>query len=161
MSAAVLPIQTWMDLMKAAIEDVTRGFGGVEGTAAPAPDRVQPWGGYISLIGENDSIRLGVSASEAGCMALARGVLVLEDDVELPKPVVADAVCELLNIIAGNLKRRAQDLTGKLSITLPLFLTEAPRTGPQLELAVEGAAIGPTPVAFVVMRTLGEASRPA
>jgi hypothetical protein len=152
MSVPPLPLATWSACLRSSVDAIAQGFGGVAAGAEATP-RVLPWGGYISLLGESDSIRLGVSASAEGCAALARGLLELDDGVEVPNKEVADALCEMVNIIAGHLKAKVQAQTGRLNIGLPMFLTEPPRTNGNLEVAVQSADIGGTPVALVIMRS--------
>jgi Chemotaxis phosphatase CheX len=151
MSAQALGLPSWLEQFGASIADVSQDFGGIQ-DSTDDPARVQQWGGYISLLNGEGSVRLGVSATEQGCLALARGVLALEDDVMLPKRDVADALCEFLNIVAGNLKKRVQEQTGALNIGLPVFLTEPPRSSADQEAVVKAVLIGATPVALTVIR---------
>jgi hypothetical protein len=110
------------------------------------------WGGYISMMGERTSVRVGITSTEAGSLALAQAVLGLEDDVIIPKRDIADAMCELMNIIAGQLKHELIAEAGALSIGLPVFLTEVPRTVSTLDLKVDAFSLGAQRVALLVMR---------
>ena len=130
--------------------------GGVVGLEpvgeAESQARALAWGGYISMMGERSSVRVGISSTEAGCLSLAQAVLGLEEDVMLPKRDVADAVCELMNIIAGKLKHDLAAQAGPLSIGLPVFLAEVPRTVSNLELSIRELRSSGHPVVLLVMR---------
>ena len=63
-------------------------------------------GAYISLTSESDSIQIGLLADRKDCQTLAKAMLGMEDDEALSDVDVGDAIGEILNIIAGVVKRQ-------------------------------------------------------
>lgn len=64
-------------------------------------------GAYISLTSESDSIQIGLLANRKDCQTLAKAMLGMEEEDEaLSDMDVGDAIGEILNIIAGVVKRQ-------------------------------------------------------
>ena len=79
-------------------------------------------GAHIALVGR-PSYELALVASPEGCVALSSAVLGM-DITGMPARVIADAIGELVNMLAGGIKRR---LAGgsELELGLPLYVTGA------------------------------------
>jgi hypothetical protein len=83
-------------------------------------------GAYLGLVAQEEPIQVGILVDSAGCQLLAKALLGMEPaDEDLPAPDVSDAMCEVINIIAGGLKRR---VSGKMQVTLglPIFVSGHP-----------------------------------
>ena len=108
-----------------AFEEVARAALGQAAVARrERPDAPPPrWqGAYIGLVAPQGALQVGIAAEEQGCQLLARSLLSLpESEPPLPDPELADAVCELANIVAGGFKSRARDKVGALTLGLPVF----------------------------------------
>jgi len=79
-------------------------------------------GAYLALVTGQSSIQIGIASDEAGCQALAKGLLSMtEADPPLAAPELADAFCEIVNIVAGAFKSRVRERLGSLSMGLPIF----------------------------------------
>jgi hypothetical protein len=73
-----------------------------------------PHGAYLALVAQGEPIQLGLLADPGGCQLLARTLLGMDpDDEELPTSDVSDAMCEIINIVAGGVKRRVSPGVGR------------------------------------------------
>jgi CheY-specific phosphatase CheX len=104
----------------AELAKVALGFSEPTTIAAAAlADTAHLVGAHIPLVGR-PSYELWFVASRAGCAALAGAVLGGMDADSLPPGVTADAISELVNMLAGGVKRR---LAGSdLELGLPVFV---------------------------------------
>lgn len=100
----------------------TLGYGEmVVGEFLLAPP-TQNMGAYISLVGDTESIELGVVADHAGCQRLAGVMLGLEEeDGPIPESELGDAMGELLNMIAGTVKTQLREHGLSVRLGLPMF----------------------------------------
>lgn len=115
----------WMNALEESAREVAlTALGFSECTTerdcgAPPPEL---FGAYLPLGTTFQPVQIGLLSGERGCQALAKALLGLTPlDDDLPLPDVGDAVSEVLNMLAGGLKRR---LAGRLELKLglPLFL---------------------------------------
>jgi hypothetical protein len=79
-------------------------------------------GAHIPLIGGGQAFDLALVASGDGCQALSRAILGASIGTALRDAEVADAVGEIVNMLAGSVKRRMAGLGAELELGLPLFL---------------------------------------
>jgi len=79
-------------------------------------------GAHIPVIGGNQAFDLALVASAEGCQALSRAILGMSDGAPLRDAEVADAVGEIVNMLAGTVKRRMAGHGAELVLGLPLFL---------------------------------------
>jgi hypothetical protein len=77
-------------------------------------------GAYLPLMAPWGSVQLALVSDEAGCGAIARGLLGMSPGEPLSAAEVADAVCEVLNILAGGVKAQLRE-RGPLQMGLPTF----------------------------------------
>jgi len=99
-----------------------------------------------------DSMHVGLTASSAGCRALARGLLRAPEDEELSDAEVVDGVNELMNIVAGKVKARLAGVDGTLRLGLPMFLTTPVRLTDRMERATDKVTFGPVECRLLVFR---------
>jgi len=79
-------------------------------------------GAHIPLIGGGQAFDLALVASPEGCQALSRAILCMTDKAPLRDAEVADAVGEIVNMLAGSVKRRISGHGAELVLGLPIFL---------------------------------------
>ncbi len=92
----------------------------VEGHADEPEPGLQ--GAYLALVAPTGALQIGIAAGEAGCQALAKGLMGMgEADPPLAAPEMADAFCEIVNIVAGGFKGRIREKVGSLTMGLPVF----------------------------------------
>lgn len=122
------PLENWVDAAKDAADDTALGalcFEELEKTA------VEDWstincdcGGYIALTTPHEAIQIGWAADLQTCTALARSLLVLEDDDPDPEhSEIRDAMGELANIMAGAIKTKiVKGGVTNIQLGLPFFV---------------------------------------
>jgi len=109
-------------------------------------------GAYLALVARDEPIQVGLLCDPAGCQVLAKALLGMDSaDENLPGTDVSDAMCEIINIVAGGLKRR---VSGELPVTLglPMFVAGHPLPNQQQEIWARELKIGPVPVNLLVLR---------
>jgi len=110
--------------LEAAFAETARGALGIDDVAVTArPAAVEPrWqGAYLGLVGPAGAIQIGVAADEPVCQELAKRLLgMAPGDEALPAADMADAFCEIVNIVAGAFKGKVRDRAA-LQIGLPVF----------------------------------------
>jgi hypothetical protein len=83
-------------------------------------------GAYLGLVASQMGIQIGIASDAAGCQVLSKGLLGRGDDAApLDAPEMADAFCEIANIVAGTFKSRVRDRLGTLAMGLPFFFQGA------------------------------------
>jgi CheY-specific phosphatase CheX len=113
----------WRNAIQSAAAELAQialGFSSPT-TIAPAAlaDTGQLVGAHIPLVGP-PSYELWFVASRSSCVALAGAMLGGMDVQSMPPGVTNDAMCELINMLAGGVKRR---LAGSdLELGLPVFV---------------------------------------
>jgi CheY-specific phosphatase CheX len=79
-------------------------------------------GAHIPIIGKGQAFDLALVSSADGCLALSRAILCAGPTAPLRDAEVADAVGEIVNMLAGAVKRRLSSHRADLELGLPLFL---------------------------------------
>lgn len=110
-------------LSEAVGEVAATVLGGV--SVAPASSGVTPsssHGAYLALVAQDEPIQVALLADAAGCQVLSKTLLGMDVAEEnLPDADVSDAMCEIINIVAGGLKRRVSQQM-PVTLGLPLFV---------------------------------------
>lgn len=79
-------------------------------------------GAYLALAAQDEPIQVGLLVDAAGCQILSKALLGMAPaDANLPDADVSDAMCEIINIVAGGLKHRVSTEL-RLVLGLPLFV---------------------------------------
>ena len=117
----------WLAAAEAAFADIARNALSISSFQKIKRDKAIPdgaAGAFIPLVGEHgSSVQLGLFSNDEGCSQLARRLLQLgPKDAAPAQEDVVDAMSEIANMVAGNLKRRPQLEAESMSIGLPLFL---------------------------------------
>ena len=79
-------------------------------------------GAHIPLVGGGQAFDLALVSSPEGCQALSRAILCMSEGAPLRDAEVADAVGEIVNMLAGSVKRRIAGHGADLALGLPLFI---------------------------------------
>jgi hypothetical protein len=79
-------------------------------------------GAHIPLVGAGQAFDLALVASADGCQALSRAILSMGPGPALRDADVADAVGEIVNMLAGSMKRGMSGLGADLALGLPIFI---------------------------------------
>jgi hypothetical protein len=141
--------------LEGAFGDVASAALGLPGVEVVARGNAAPrtWqGAYLGLVGPAGGFQIGVAADEAGCQALAMGLLgVAPGAAALPVAEMADAVCEIVNIVAGAFKARVRERVAQLAMGLPLFFHGAVQETEHTSLSVAEIRAGPVSAALVLV----------
>jgi hypothetical protein len=108
-------------------------------------------GAFMSLVTPEEPIQVGLVVERPGSQVLAKALLGMEaGDEDLPESDVSDAMCEVINMVAGGLKRRAD---GRLSIVLglPLFVSGEPLPNQQHRLSARALELGSAKVSVILL----------
>jgi hypothetical protein len=79
-------------------------------------------GAHIPLVGAGRAFDVAVVSSADGCQALARAILCMTPGAAITDAEVADAIGEIVNMLAGSMKRRLSGLAADLTLGLPIFI---------------------------------------
>lgn len=153
MSAPVLA--DWLAAAEKVLAELANSclaFDGVERTGHRTElPRTLP-GAYVPLVTPAGSLQVGIAAEIEQCRALARALLCMEPEEELAPADVADALGEIVNILAGGLKARMVESAPSISLGLPIFINGAIEPTDKLEFAISEMRIGPIPASLVLVQ---------
>lgn len=79
-------------------------------------------GAYLALVGDQAAMQLGVVATPTDCATIARALLMMNADEAISQEDIADAINEVINVVAGGVKSRLIDREPGLTLGLPLFV---------------------------------------
>jgi CheY-specific phosphatase CheX len=105
-------------------------------------------GCFVALVGEQESLQIGLASDSAGCQTLAQALFAADEP--LPDPDVSDALGEIANIIAGGVKKRRVAKTG-MALGLPMVMEGHVRITDRQEIAHLDVALGDVPVRLLVV----------
>lgn len=148
-----------LDALIAALDEVSTTVLGGEG-AAPLPSQRSSGpghGAYLSLNAGDEPVQVGLAVSPEGCQALAKALLGMDvADEDLPSADVSDAMCEVINMVAGGLKRRVSPGL-PITLGLPIFVAGQALPNHQQEVSSRSVALGDVAVS-VILLTQNEAA---
>jgi hypothetical protein len=152
----------WLADLEGAFEEVATTALGCAGMTVTGRHGAPPslHGAYLGLIGPSGAVQIGLASSQQGCQALARGLMGMgPDEAALPDGEVADAVCEIINIVAGAFKARVRDRATPLQMGLPVFIQGAIQSTERVAVRVAEVTFGSIPAALLLVhpRTDAEA----
>ncbi len=127
---------------------------------AAAPGGTRP-GAYIAILGQGESIHLGISTTAEGVRVLTRGMLRIRDDGALTDKDAVDGLSEILNIVAGKVKSRMAPRDGVLLLGLPMFINGRIQACDGMENVGADVMLGPVPCRLEVYRREREEHRAA
>jgi len=125
-SSTKLPLRHWRTAIAAAAKDVAVYALSFSSAAVKDPVGLEAAtamiGAHIPLIGAGQAYDLALVASADDCQLLSRAILCLGPGPTLPDPVIADAIGELANMLAGSMKRGLSSLGTELALGIPIFI---------------------------------------
>ncbi|HYH48767.1 MAG TPA: chemotaxis protein CheX [Acidimicrobiia bacterium] len=150
----------WVVAMADASAELALSLG-IEGVEVLGWHDVPPMGlagAYIPLLAEDQTLQLALLASPDGCADLSRLLLGMTPDEEVAAADIADAVGELVNIVAGGVKQRLQDAVqtswgGGLRLGLPVFIHGYVQPTQQLEVSLAAVRIGEVDAHLMALRS--------
>ncbi len=155
MSTATIDLQEWLTCLTDVANDLAtnhlRFESSTEQADATIGAGVHP-AVYVAILGSRNSMHLGLSATTAGCHALARAFLGLRGREDLTEREVIDGMSEILNILAGKVKSRMSTRDGSLKLGLPMFVAGTVGHGEGVERADHEVFLGPVPCRLHVFR---------
>ena len=149
-----ITLREWLECLRATAAALVGRTLRFDGTPVPPPpkgDSGSRPGAYIALVGERESMHVGLSSTSQGCRALARGLLGVRFDVEMSDKDVKDACAEVINILAGLAKAR-MGTDGSLRLGLPMFVTGEIQVTGDMEADSLAARLGPVDCQLHVYR---------
>jgi Chemotaxis phosphatase CheX len=156
MKAKVIGLDEWLKSLKDATKDLQETSLRFDASAKSEPaskyDEKRP-GAYIAVLGEHNSMHLGLCTTPHGCRALARGLLGMRSEEELSDRDAIDGVNEVMNIIAGKVKSRMTGRDGTLRLGMPIFMETPIQMRDNVERVSVEVKIGPVPVELLVFRS--------
>lgn len=120
-------IEQWIEALTQGMQELANSTLGYEDFTCLqwAPGNSIPanfCGSYMALLAETVSVQIGIAASNEHCQILAKRMLGMEPDEELPESDTADAIGEMVNIIAGTVKSVMAGYGYKLRLGLPMYV---------------------------------------
>jgi hypothetical protein len=164
-TGAGVAVSDWVLAMADASSELALSLG-IDGVELLGWHDVPPTGtagAYIPLLAEDQTLQLALLASPAGCADLSRLLLGMEPGEDVPDADIADAVGELVNIVAGGVKQRMQGPegtgTGSLRLGLPVFIHGYVQPTQQLEISLASARIGAVEAHLMALRSILPSNR--
>jgi hypothetical protein len=136
--SAVMSPQEWLKALASGFGELARASFGVERVEILGEhDRPAAGmsGAYLGLIAEKGSVQVGLAAPMEGCRELARGLFQLGPGDPVGDADVADAVCEIVNQLAGCVQRRVRPRL-EVQLGLPTFFHGPAQPTDRLGVAV-------------------------
>lgn len=121
--------------------------------AVSVPDGVL--GSFISLVSEADTVQTGFLSNKEGLAILAKAMLGMTPEEEISDSDRTDAVSEIINVVAGGVKRRLNEITGGMKLGLPMFIEGKVAHGESQEVITAKLVLGSVPVYLTVLRKKG------
>jgi Chemotaxis phosphatase CheX len=108
-------------------------------------------GAYLGLVADEEPIQVGLLVDPLGCQLLAKSLLGMDPaEEDLPPSDVSDAMCEVVNIVAGGLKRRVSERM-RITLGLPIFVAGHPLPNQQQEVSARALKLGDVAVKLLVL----------
>lgn len=117
------------------------------------PDDVS--GSFLTLFTEKDSVQVGIVANKKSLENMAKAMLCMGPEETVATADITDAIGEIINIVAGGVKRRLNEPTGGIKLGLPMFVEGKVAQGESQEGAVSQIKIGESLAYLLVLRKKG------
>ena len=116
----------WRTALETAAKEVATYALSVSGAVIKDPVGLETTtamiGAHIPLVGSGQAFDLALVATADGCQALSRAILQIGPGPALRDAEVADAVGEIVNMLAGSMKRKLSGFGADLTLGLPIFI---------------------------------------
>lgn len=154
MTPADAGLGAWLVDLEGAFEEVSTTALGLPGLSITGRHDQPPalHGAYLALVGPTGAVQIGLASIPEGCQALAKGLMGMGPaDPPLPEREMADAVCEIVNIVAGAFKARVRDRAGPLQMGLPVFIQGAVQATDRVAVRVAEVRLGDVPAVILLV----------
>jgi hypothetical protein len=108
-------------------------------------------GAYLGAVAQDEPVQVGIIVAAQGCQRLAKALLGMDAaDEDLSESDVSDAMCEIINILAGGLKRR---INAELPFTigLPIFVAGQPWPNAHQSVVERKLKLGNVPTSVILL----------
>ena len=126
MSKAKLTLAQWRNALEGAAHEIATNAFSFPGAKIFDPvsheAAAKMIGAHIPVLGGGGAFDLALVALPEDCQALSRAILYASPDQVLRDTEVADAIGEVVNMLAGSVKRRMTGVGAELELGLPIFL---------------------------------------
>jgi hypothetical protein len=145
----------WLDALEAELSSLATHALGLPPVRAVMRGTTPPpamEGAYLGLVSTAGPIQVGLATTSAGCQDLARGLLAMGGSAPLAPADVADAVCEVVNMLSGGVQRRVRQKFGfEVQLGLPTFFHGPVQPTERLGVAVSEVRVGDFAAAVLVL----------
>jgi CheY-specific phosphatase CheX len=147
---APFSLDDWLQAALGAAEECSKTTLGCALNTSEQP-RLPPelTGCFVALVGDSGSLQIGFGSDPAGCQTLAKALFASE--VDLPEEDVSDALGEIVNIIAGGVKKRMSAVQPPLAIGLPIVMRGQVRLSERQQVLEAEVSLGDVPVRLLVL----------
>ncbi len=121
-------LKAWLDALTAATDELattTLGFEGcqVDELLPQIPYPPPTAGAYLAMVGNEQTLQLAIVSDMQGCRLLSGALLgMVGDEDGLGESDIADAMGEIINIVAGGVKTRMAGSDKGFKLGLPMFI---------------------------------------
>ncbi|TMQ08463.1 MAG: chemotaxis protein CheX [Deltaproteobacteria bacterium] len=126
MSSLNVPLAQWRAAVEVAAREIATYALSLPGAVVQDPVGIECTakmiGAHIPLVGCGQGFDLALLSSPEGCRALSRAILGRPEAAVLRDSEIADAVGEIVNMLAGSVKRRLAGQRTELVLGLPIFI---------------------------------------
>ena len=149
-------VAPWLDAIVDATCELAEGTLGwfaspVDGAVPHLPASGE--GAYVPMFTDGYAVQLGLVCSAEGAQQVAKQLLCMDQaDEDLPPEDVADAVGEVVNILAGSVKSRLIEVEPSIKLGLPVYLSGHLQPSHSTEVGARQVAIGPVRATLLVIR---------
>jgi CheY-specific phosphatase CheX len=143
----------WLEAIEASFAEIASTSFAVdhfEVTARHESPPPQMSGAYLGLLASDCSVQIGIAASMDCCRGLARALFQMSPGDTVPDGDVADAVCEVANMLGGGVQRRVRE-TSEVRLGLPTFFHGPVQPTDRLGVAVSEFRAGDMAGALLVV----------
>lgn len=149
---AARPRSPWLEAIRAATTDIGRqALGAVVGFGAASELPAEIEGAIVPLVSDLEPVQVGVFASTRGCEELARGLLGAGPSEPLTRAEIVDAVGEIVNMLAGNVKSRVARYATHAALGLPAYIHGPIELQSRQAMELVQAIVGGTDLFVVVL----------
>jgi CheY-specific phosphatase CheX len=145
---------SWLADLEGAFEECASTAMGFSGMSVTGRHEKPPalHGAFLGLVGPAGAVQIGLASSPEGCQALAKGLMGMgPEEPALPENEMADAVCEIINIVAGAFKARVRDRASPLQMGLPVFIQGAIQPTERIAVRVADVRFGEVPAVLLLV----------
>jgi Chemotaxis phosphatase CheX len=126
MEPPVKQLNDWLEAMKKSASEFAQTTLGLPGIVVSPESDSLSWedtiGAYVPWVSDDQSVQIGLITTPENCYQLARSLLGLTENDELTEEDMADAVREIVNILAGMSKSIIGGNVSASNMGLPVFI---------------------------------------